>query len=92
MEENLKRPKDVVFYNMETLQIEEEAQNDLLQMLSMICGVAAFMLKFKFTIWLAFTFFLANYTDQKTIVPNSRFLFNFSLLILAFILIYVFPS
>lgn len=89
---NNKRPKEVIYYNLDETKVILEENNDSFQLLSMIFGVIAFMLKYKFSVWLSLTFFLSNYLDQKLGVPQMKFLMNFSLIVLAFLLIYVFPS
>ena len=93
MEENLKRPKDVVYYNAENEQQQiYDDQPNTIQLISMISGVIAFLLKYRFSVWISLTFFLANYLDQKMGVPQGKYLMNFGLIILAFLLIYVIPS
>ena len=90
MEENLRQSKYVIYY--EHVEKPHVDTLDVLQILSMIFGVIAFLAKFKFSIWLSLIFFVANYTDQKINVPTSKFMMNFGLIMMGFALIYIFPN
>lgn len=89
----LKRQKEIVLFDTNKLlfTIDEEVI-DSFQFLSMIFGVISFILKFKFALWLSFFFFFANLNEQKMNVPYSKFMVNFGLLVLSFLLLYIFPS
>ena len=91
MKDTNKRPKDVKYFEPKEVELEPDVI-DSFQLISMIFGVVAFLIKYRFSIWVSFTFFLVNYHDQKVYVPNSKFGMNFFLLVLGFLLIYVFPS
>lgn len=93
MEEKLKRPKEVVYYQAEEKKIAYiDEETDTFQLLSMIFGVIAFMLKYRFSIWLSMTFFLSNYFDQRIGISQGRYMMNFGLILLAFLLLYIIPA
>ncbi len=90
MNQNNKRPKEIKYFEYKLKEAAEEI--DSFQMISMIFGVIAFLLKYKFSVWISLVFFMANYNDQKVNVPTGKYMMNFGLLILSFVLIYLIPS
>lgn len=94
MKKNNKTPKTVKYFEMEELENKgiEQDKVDSLQFMSMIFGVISFIFKYKFSVWMSLTFFLANYFDQPYNVSHSKFIMNFGLIMMSFCLLYVFPS
>lgn len=94
MKQNNKTPKSIKYFDMEELENKavEQEKIDTLQFLSMIFGVISFILKYKFSVWMSLTMFLANYFDQPYNAATSKFLINFGLIVMSFSLLYVFPS
>lgn len=90
--ESLKRPKLVKYFDFDEIKINYNEEIDVYQMLSMIFGIIAFLLKYKFSIWLSLTFFLANYNQQNIGISQTKYLANFCLICLGYILLYIFPS
>lgn len=89
--DSLKNSKNIKFWEIKEEEVPEEVV-DSYQMISMIFGVVAFILKYRFSIWISLVFFLANYNQQRVGINHGKYYMNFGLLLLSFLLIYVFPA
>lgn len=83
-----KRPKNITFYP----GVAVDDSTDLMQFLSMIFGIASFILKVKWGIWIALFLFFSSWVNLKYNSDQKNIVMNFSMIMMGYFMIYFAPK
>lgn len=89
MEDDMRTSKNVNYYKRKEVKDENEKM-DIQLFISLIFGILAFLLKFRWAIWMSLTTFLAFMSDRSLSVPISQYYMNILLMSFGFIVTYGF--
>lgn len=87
MNNSNKDTSNIKYYK--TQPISQDEQGDLYQFISLILGIFSFILRIKWSCWLSLIFLLSSYVNTKFNSDQKQYFMNFTLIIIAFIMVYM---
>lgn len=82
-----KNPSNIVYYKQPKTSADD--QGDLFQLISLVLGIISFIMRIKWSCWLSLIFVLSSFVNTKYSADQKQLFMNFSLIILAFIMVYM---
>lgn len=81
-----KAPNNIRYYKNKPSQ---DDQGDIMQMISLLLGIVAFIFKVKWCCWLSLLFLLSAYVNSKYNSDQKQMMMNFSLILMGFFMVYI---
>ncbi len=87
MNTDKKAPNNIKYYRFKKSPNDE--QGDFYQLISLLLGVVSFIFKIKWCCWISLIFLLSSFVNSKYNSEQKQLMMNFSLIFLAFFMVYM---